>query len=56
MVKKILAAFGCLMVGAVLALGLLMMLFHASVHYTFKNNPPTAEELAEDPSLVRYLP
>lgn len=55
MVRKIAAAFGCVLVGTALAIGLLMLLFHASVQYTFRNNPPTAEELAEDPSLIQYL-
>ena len=56
MVKKVLAGLGYLVIGTALALGLLMVLFHASVQYTFRNNPPTQEELAEDPSLIQYLP
>lgn len=56
MVRKIMAALGCLIIGTALAIGLLMTLFHASVQYTFRNNPPTAEELAEDPTLIQYLP
>lgn len=39
-------------VAMVLCLG--WVLFHAVLQESFKNYPPTAEELAEDPSLVVY--
>ena len=56
MVKEIIKAVGYGLLGIVLAIGLLMTLFHASVQYTFRYNPPTEEELAEDPTLIRYIP
>lgn len=34
---------------------LLTSLFEAVIQESFKNYPPTAEELAEDPSLAVYL-
>lgn len=33
---------------------MLALLFNATVNYTFRTNPPTAEELAEWPELARY--
>lgn len=35
--------------------GFLVTLFHASVNYTYRYNPPTAEEIAQDPTLERFL-
>ena len=34
---------------------LMVTLFHAAVNYTYRTDPPTAEEVAEDPTLERYL-
>lgn len=34
---------------------LMVMLFHTAVNYTYRSNPPTAEEIAEDPTLERFL-
>ena len=34
---------------------LMVTLFHAAVNYTYRTNPPTAEEIAEDPTLERFL-
>lgn len=48
-----LAGFGALCLIA--AAALLTLLFNAAVNYTFRYNPPTAEELAEAPELVRYV-
>ncbi len=39
----------------ILAAFLLSMLFNAAVNYTFRYNPPTAEELAENPALIKYV-
>ena len=47
-----------MMILAEVALMLLLgyMLFGAVIQQSFRMNPPTAEELAQDPSLERYLP
>lgn len=34
---------------------LMVTLFHSAVNYTYRTNPPTAEEIAEDPTLERFL-
>lgn len=45
-----------LTVGFILAICLMLQFFiAAAVDYSMKIYPPTAEELAEDPSLARYL-
>lgn len=41
------------LIGAVL---MLQMFIGAVVQESFRNCPPTAAELADDPSLERYLP
>lgn len=46
---------GEILIGAALAIGLLAVMAGAVLQESFKNYPPTAEELAEDPSLVVYL-
>ena len=43
------------LIGAALAIGLLAVMAGAVLQESFKNYPPTAEELAEDPSLAVYL-
>lgn len=40
------------MVGALLVI---CMLFQAAVHESLKLYPPTAEEIAEEPALERYV-
>ena len=46
---------GEIMIGAALAIGLLAVMAGAVLQESFKNYPPTAEELAEDPGLAVYL-
>lgn len=41
--------------GLTIATVLLALLFHAVVQQSYRNAPPTEQELLEDPSLVRYL-
>lgn len=43
------------LIGAALAIGLLAVMAGAVLQESFKITPPTAEELAEDPSLAVYL-
>jgi len=43
------------LIGMVLATLLLALLFHAVVQQSYRNAPPTEQELLEDPSLARYL-
>lgn len=43
------------LIGAALAIGLMAVMAGAVLQESFKNYPPTAEELAEDPSLAVYL-
>lgn len=45
---------GEILIGAALAIGLLAVMAGAVLQESFKITPPTAEELAEDPSLVIY--
>lgn len=45
---------GEILIGAALAIGLLAVMAGAVLQESFKNYPPTAEELAEDPSLAVY--
>lgn len=45
---------GEILIGAVLAIGLLAVMAGAVLQESFKITPPTAEELAEDPNLVIY--
>ena len=42
------------LIGAALAIGLLAVMAGAVLQESFKITPPTAEELAEDPSLAVY--
>ena len=45
---------GEVLIGAALAIGLLAVMAGAVLQESFKITPPTAEELAEDPSLAVY--
>lgn len=45
---------GEILIGTALAIGLLAVMAGAVLQESFKNYPPTAEELAEDPSLAVY--
>lgn len=55
MKKKIKEFIICVMLGALGAALLLTIFFHAVIQTSFRMNPPTEAELAEDPSLARYL-
>ena len=46
---------GSALITVALIMGIGWVLFHAVLQESFKNYPPTAEELAEDPSLAVYL-
>ena len=54
MVKKIAMGLVYAVIGTALAVGLLAMIFFASVDYSLRHNPPTAEEIAEYPELIRF--
>ena len=45
---------GSALITVALIMGIGWVLFHAVLQESFKNYPPTAEELAEDPSLAVY--
>lgn len=45
---------GEILIGAALVIGFMWVFGQAVLQESFKNYPPTAEELAEDPSLVIY--
>lgn len=54
--KAIIQAVAIGAAGVLLAAFLITILFEAAVNYTFRYNPPTAEELAENPQLIKYVP
>lgn len=45
---------GEILIGAALVIGFMWIFGQAVLQESFKITPPTAEELAEDPSLVVY--
>ncbi len=45
-----------MLISLVLAVILVAMFIGAAIQHSFRNCPPTAAELASDPSLERYLP
>lgn len=53
--SKVLQAVAIGAAGVLLAAWLLTVLFNAAVNYTFRYNPPTAEEIAENPELIKYV-
>lgn len=55
MKKKIKEIIICVMLGALGAALLLTIFFHAVIQTSFRMSPPTEAEIAEDPSLARYL-
>ena len=52
--KEVLMYVACTLGGCILAAGLLVTLFYASVNYTYRDVPPSAEEIAENPRLASY--
>lgn len=49
-IKVAFEALGC----AVLVIGMITIFVGAVLQESYKNYPPTAEEIAENPELVRY--
>jgi hypothetical protein len=45
-----------LLLALIMAVLMLQMLIGAAIQQSFRNCPPTAAELASDPTLERYLP
>lgn len=55
MKKHIKEALACVMIGVIGAAMVLTIFFYAAIQTSFRMSPPTEAELAEDPSLARYL-